>query len=141
MRGEIQIHEIISIAHLKVGDVMILCLYCIRLQLLLKIRLSTCSLFGNHAASLQDFLKSGCLKKVEVGQIEYDMGPDSHISDASELLTIDESDLQKTMKAAKVIKSLPITKKPAVSKKRQQQETPQKGQRRKKRSSDASTDC
>ena len=86
----------------------------------------------DHAAMLPDILGSGCLKKQQSGAIEYCLGNDSHIDSYQELLHMPEEELKKRVKAAK-IKVPRKTSCDRTGKKRPPLETPQKGQRRKRR--------
>jgi hypothetical protein len=114
---------------------------------------------GDPVSPLPDFLTEGCLKKTEKGNIEYDLGPDSYIGDIEDML-VPLQDLQPRLQQAKQPRlqqakqpgkkkdhqgksstEIPreraserdtgTTKSLAKSGKRKQQETPQKGDRRK----------
>ena len=54
---------------------------------------------GDHTAVLPDFTKTCLVEKG--GQIEYDLGPESHVKTLKELLAIDESVLHKQQLLAK----------------------------------------
>lgn len=66
---------------------------------------------GYHDAEMPDFLADSCIQKTSTGEIEYNFGPESHFSS---------------------LQDLPIPRKVSSVLKRQQNTTPQHGQRRKR---------
>lgn len=76
---------------------------------------------GYHDALLPDFIGNGGLQTTEGGGMEYDFGPDAYIGDVETMLTIPSENFQNKLRMART-----------VSRKRRQDETPQKGQRRKR---------
>ena len=83
---------------------------------------------GCHAALLPNFVGNGGLQVSENGGMEYDFGPDAYIGDVEAMLTIPGKNFQNRLRMARM-----------VSRKRRQNETPQKGQRRKRYQPIAST--
>ncbi|XP_053400011.1 uncharacterized protein LOC123523032 [Mercenaria mercenaria] len=71
---------------------------------------------GKHDAPLPNFLENGCLQRLPDGTIEYNLGRDSSIKEVQEAFTSDHADLLGRIKD---------------NKKRRQDDTPQKGARRK----------
>jgi hypothetical protein len=72
---------------------------------------------GHDEAPLPKFLEKGCMKKLIDGTIEYDFGADSYMKDVQEAIVIDQAEM--------------LIKCQCHSKKRKQDDTPQKGARRK----------
>ncbi|KAH3891472.1 hypothetical protein DPMN_015574 [Dreissena polymorpha] len=79
---------------------------------------------GDHSKQMPNFLLCGSLTKTEKGEIEFDLGPDSHINRIGECVVTDPGEL-----------ALRLRKKG----KRKPEETPQKGRRRKLRPQAQST--
>ena len=57
---------------------------------------------GKHSSHLPNFLHYECLSKDKAGEVRYDFGPASSVSDVQDLLTIDEQELSASFASAKV---------------------------------------
>ena len=57
---------------------------------------------GKHSSHLPNFLQYECLSKDKAGEVRYDFGPASSVSDVQDLLTIDEQELSASFASAKV---------------------------------------
>ncbi|XP_070182538.1 uncharacterized protein, partial [Littorina saxatilis] len=75
---------------------------------------------GNHSAKLPDFLEHDCFIQDEKGRIRHNFGPERRAEELNELLVLDEEHLKRSLEMAKHNKG-----------KRLQDDTPQKGKRRK----------
>ena len=90
---------------------------------------------GKSDAELPDFMGKGCLRKTEEDEIEYCFGNGAYTDDKKKLLCLDEIELSEklTKKSRKLkrIKAEVRTSSTAASNKRPNEDTPQKGHRRK----------
>ena len=94
-----------------------------RLCCLINSQLEYMSTAGCHEARLPNFIGNGGLQTNETGGIEYDFGPDANIGDVETMLTIPGENFENRIRMARTVR------------KRRQNETPQKGQRRKNKRS------